>query len=385
MQALDTQQDQRITNLESTVSNLAVQVTITDDGAGNVTIAAQGAGETPTPSTVAVTGVSFASNSGSYEVGNTFVLSPVISPSNATNKNGTWAISNSSVVSRSGSTFTAMAAGDATISFTTTDGGFTASYSLTVTAASVTPTTVAVTGVSFASSSGSYEVGNTFTLTPTITPSDATNKNGSWTISDSSVVSRSGTTFTALAAGTATITFTTTDGGYTATYNLTVTAASVTPSTGSNNLLNPASEALGWTRSAGEGKYLKVNDEGVGGLGANANYYYCGCYDISSAHLSGKKIVCNAMIRTLALTAGPLSSSYRKDASQTIAILTSSSSSLSVGSELQLPAFDETVYTHLSITTAYSKDILNLFDGTQPLYISTKTPYSASDVDEYSA
>ena len=264
------------------------------------------------------------------------------------------------------------------ISFTDDNNG-----NVTLTASlqdSSTPSTVPVTGVSFASNSGTYNVGDTFTLTPIITPANATDQTGSWFF-DASVVSMSNGVFTALSAGTSTIRFITNSSLCVAEYALTVTAAA----SPSNNLLNPASEALGWTRSVGEGKYLKVNDDGVGGLGTGNNYQYCGCYDITNAHLSGKTIVCNAMIRTLALTAGAISSSYRKDASQTIGIVSSSSSSINKGVGVQLPEFDESVYTHICITTAYAKDILNLFDGTEPLYISTKTPFSASDVDEYHA
>lgn len=75
-----------------------------------------------------------------------------------------------------------------------------------------------------------YENSDSSTLIATVTPSYATNKNISWTISDSTIAdlssnsSTSGNsiTVTAKKAGTATITATSSQGGYTATCNLTV-------------------------------------------------------------------------------------------------------------------------------------------------------------------
>ena len=241
--------------------------------------------------------------------------------------------------------------------------------------------TVAVQGVSFASSSGSLTVGNTANLTPIFTPANATNKNGAWSTSNSGVATVSGGQVTAVSAGSAVITFTSTDGGYTAAYTLTVAAA---PAAHSNNILNPASEALGWTRSVGEGNYLKVGDDGrAGGLAANNSYQYCGCYDISALHLSGKTVVFNVRIRTMILTAGALNASYRSDTG--IAIIPSSGSAPAVGAAITFPEFDESVYTHLSFSTQSAVSVLSMFDGDKPLYMSDKTPYSASDVDEYSA
>ncbi|MBQ9548074.1 MAG: Ig domain-containing protein [Bacteroidales bacterium] len=66
-------------------------------------------------------------------------------------------------------------------------------------------------------------VGSTETLTATVTPADATNKTVTWTSSDTSVatVSSSGVV-TAVGRGTAVITATTVDGGYTASCTVTV-------------------------------------------------------------------------------------------------------------------------------------------------------------------
>lgn len=95
--------------------------------------------------TVAVTGVSFASNSGSVAEGSTKTLTVIFAPSNATDKTGTWASSNTSIATVGSSTsgscvVTGVAEGSANITFTSHDGGYTATYALTVTASSA-PTT----------------------------------------------------------------------------------------------------------------------------------------------------------------------------------------------------------------------------------------------------
>ncbi|MGA7937541.1 MAG: Ig-like domain-containing protein [Kovacikia sp.] len=85
---------------------------------------------------------------------------------------------------------------------------------------------VAVTGVSVNPTSGSVAIGATTQLTATVAPANATNKNVTWSSSNTSVatVSASGLV-TGVSAGSATITVTTQDGGFTATSAITVTAA----------------------------------------------------------------------------------------------------------------------------------------------------------------
>lgn len=96
------------------------------------------------------------------------------------------------------------------------------SYSIGWTGGSTS--SVAVTGVTLSSSSLSLSAGDTSTLTATIAPSDATNQNVSWTSSDASVASVSGGVVTALSAGATTITATTSDGSFTATCSVSVSA-----------------------------------------------------------------------------------------------------------------------------------------------------------------
>ena len=85
--------------------------------------------------------------------------------------------------------------------------------------------TVAVTGVSLNASSGELTVNGQTTLTATVVPANATNKTVTWTSSAPAVATVVNGVVTALSAGTAVITARTQDGGFTATYSLTVKVA----------------------------------------------------------------------------------------------------------------------------------------------------------------
>lgn len=86
--------------------------------------------------------------------------------------------------------------------------------------------TVSVTGVSLDTNSTTVEEGKDVTLTAIVAPSNATNQGVSWTTSDSSIATVSGGIVTGVSEGSATITVTTNDGGYTATCLVTVTEGS---------------------------------------------------------------------------------------------------------------------------------------------------------------
>jgi transglutaminase/protease-like cytokinesis protein 3 len=87
------------------------------------------------------------------------------------------------------------------------------------------PTTVAVTGVKLNQNEAQMTVGGeTLTLTATVNPNNATDKSVSWSTSDANVATVENGVVTAVAAGNATITVTTTDGFFTATCAVTVTA-----------------------------------------------------------------------------------------------------------------------------------------------------------------
>ena len=208
----------------ATVSNTGV---VTAKAAGNATITVttvDGSKKatcavTVNAKTVAVTGVSLDKTSLSLEEGETYTLTATVTPSNATDKSVSWSSSNTNVatVSNSG-VVTAKTPGTTTITVTTTDGSKKATCSVTVTAK-----VIAVTGVSLNKTSLTLAPGGTETLTATVAPANATNKNVTWSSSNTSVatVSNSGVV-TAKTVGSATITVTTSDGGKTAKCSVTV-------------------------------------------------------------------------------------------------------------------------------------------------------------------
>ena len=171
-----------------------------------------------------VTGVSLNTDSLTLEEGGTATLTATITPSNATDQNVTWSSDNESVatVDQNGRV-TAVAQGGATI--TAAVDGKSAKCSVTVNAAAPVP----VTSVSLDKTSLGLTEGDTETLTATVEPSDATNKNVTWSSDDTSVatVDASGLV-TAVARGTAVITATAADGSG-ASASCTVTVSSYLP------------------------------------------------------------------------------------------------------------------------------------------------------------
>ena len=86
-----------------------------------------------------------------------------------------------------------------------------------------------VTGVSLSPDTLTLKVGESKTLTPTITPTIATNQDVTWESSNTNVATVNNGTVTALSTGTATITVKTEDGEFTDTCTVTVNAADYVP------------------------------------------------------------------------------------------------------------------------------------------------------------
>lgn len=139
-------------------------------------------------------------------------LTATVLPATATNKTVNWSTDNSkiAVVSSSG-VVTGVANGSAIITATTADGGFKAQCTVVV------GNKVDVKGITLSESEIVLGKNETFTLDATISPSNASNKTVLWTSSATNVakVSSSGTV-TGVGNGSAVITATTADGGYTA-------------------------------------------------------------------------------------------------------------------------------------------------------------------------
>ena len=95
-------------------------------------------------------------------------------------------------------------------------------YGTDITITYTVPSVVSVTGVTLDKSTDTIAVGSTTSLTETVSPSNATDKTVSWSTSDSSVATVSNGVVTGVSAGTAIITVTTIDGGYTDTCEVAV-------------------------------------------------------------------------------------------------------------------------------------------------------------------
>lgn len=119
-------------------------------------------GELPS---VAVEGVALNQNTMSLSKGDTATLEPVFTPSNATNKKVTWSSDNVGVATVDNGVVTAVAAGTATITVTTADGGYTDTCTVNVTAASTGGDSFDITVSSFSNQSWSSYATKTATIT----------------------------------------------------------------------------------------------------------------------------------------------------------------------------------------------------------------------------
>jgi uncharacterized protein YjdB len=190
-------------------------------GAGNATIVARTVegdflATCSATVTVACTGISLNKNSTTGVLGSSETLIATVLPANASNRNVIWTSSDNIVatVSNNGKVnFTGP--GNAVITAKAEDGDFSAACNVTVTAN--------VIAVTLDETELVRRVGSpALTLIATISPSYATNKNISWTTSNSSVATVYYGVVDFVGEGNADITVTTEDGNKTATCNVIV-------------------------------------------------------------------------------------------------------------------------------------------------------------------
>ncbi len=164
-----------------------------------------------------VTGVSLDRSSVSLKAGEIIKLTETVSPQDADDKNVVWVSSDNGIATVDNlGNVTGVAVGTAEVSAVTSDGGYRAACTVTV-----LPT--AVSGVTLSETSKTMIVGHTATLSATVLPANATNKNVTWSSSDEDVAQVSGDgVLTAVAPGRATVTVTTADGSKTAECAVTV-------------------------------------------------------------------------------------------------------------------------------------------------------------------
>lgn len=132
-------------------------------------------------------------------------LVATVLPENATNKAVNWESSNPSVATVDDGVVTSVGSGSATITVTTVDGGYTATCSVTVVPY------IHVSSVTLDKESASTTVGNAIALTANVSPTDAANKNLTWSSNNTSVATVNNGSVSAVGVGQATITVTSVD------------------------------------------------------------------------------------------------------------------------------------------------------------------------------
>lgn len=172
---------------------------------------------------VNVTGVTLNKSTTTVPKGSTETLTVTITPLNATNKNVTWSTSNSSIATVNNGVVTGVANGNCNITVTTEDGNYSATCGVIVETINIP-----VESITLNLSSHTLKVDETIQLMPTFNPSNATNKNVTWSSNNGNCTVVDGLV-TGIAEGESIITCTTVDGNKTATCTITVNAKVIVP------------------------------------------------------------------------------------------------------------------------------------------------------------
>lgn len=189
-------------------------------------------GNTSPPPTVAVNGVTLDKYALVLKaVGDTATLTANVFPDTASNKVVNWTSSDTAVATVTNGVVTPLAAGETIITATTKDGNKvdTATVKVIDSSAWVAVNGILITGVNVywvetnRSSLSLYTGHSPVILVPKFTPGNATNRGVTWSSDKPEVATVSaGGVVVPIATGTATITATSEDGGYTATCTVTV-------------------------------------------------------------------------------------------------------------------------------------------------------------------
>lgn len=186
---------------------------ITALGIGNTTIKAianDGSGVYATCSVVvnpiAVSSIELSPITGNVDVGGNITLTATVYPTNASNKQLMWQSSNNDVATVINGIVTGIKSGNVIITAKATDG------SNKTATASITVNKIKASNINLNKTSVKLFVGDEETIIATISPSDATIKDVTWSTSNANVATVVNGLVTARGSGTATITAVTTDG-----------------------------------------------------------------------------------------------------------------------------------------------------------------------------
>ena len=224
------------TSSGTTISDSGTLAVAADENATALTVKATSKGDSTKSDTatvtveeaVAVTGVTVDPETLTLTAGGAAeTLTATVLPTDAANKDVTWASNNETVATVANGVVTPLAAGQAIITVKTVDGNYQATCTVNVNAATVAVTSVSVDPETLTLTAG----GATGTLTATVLPTEATNKDVTWASNNEAVATVADGVVTPIGAGQAIITVKTVDGSKTATCTVTVQAAAV-PVTG---------------------------------------------------------------------------------------------------------------------------------------------------------
>lgn len=177
-----------------------------------------------------VTGIELDKTQESIYTGYSTTLTATISPSNATDKSIVWTSSEPTVatIEGTGSTITinGIADGSSIITATTSDGGYIATFGITV-------ATARVTGVSVTPTSAQLGINKSITVKATVLPAEAINNTITWSTNANTIAKVTpssdtlSATITGVGAGSATITATTNENKKTASVSVEVSAGNI--------------------------------------------------------------------------------------------------------------------------------------------------------------
>lgn len=237
------------------VSSYNPSSTATTVGAPSIISSTDTPSPTATPNSTAVTGVTISPGSATMTKGTTRQLSANVLPSNAANQKVRWWSSDSSVVTVSSSGLVrAVGTGGAFVRVTTVDGEYSSFADIIVTGANVS-----VTGIRSLNRTTTVAVGSTTSLSTSVLPSNATNKNIRWTSSNSNATVSSSGVVKGVKAGTAVVRAVAEDGGFSTSTTVTVQTA--------------AAAKVAVSTDIARNTRLRLNGSSIGGSVARSSTY----------------------------------------------------------------------------------------------------------------
>lgn len=185
---------------------------------------------------IPVTGVTLSESKITVERGKTSTIKAIIEPTDASKKGIIWTSSDEKVATVASGVVKGISDGKATITATTKDGGFTASCEVEV-------YTNYVTGIKLSASEIHIGTAEEYEIRATVSPDNASDSSYTWKSSDESIATVKDGIITGVKEGKATVTATTTDGGFVASCEVNVYPMITTDVTGEDVFVTTNTDA----------------------------------------------------------------------------------------------------------------------------------------------